>query len=43
MTQWVRPAKELNMTGVMMNINSQLETDIDAVITSIINKYEGAA
>jgi hypothetical protein len=38
---WVRPARHLDMTGILMNINTMLENRIDSIIRSTIAKYEG--
>jgi hypothetical protein len=39
-SQWVRPAKETDMTGPLMNINSELRKQIESDIMSIIQSYE---
>lgn len=40
-SSWVRPAKQLDMTGILMNINTALEGRIENIVRSTIAKYEG--
>lgn len=39
--KWVKPARQLDMTGELMNINSKLENSIAEVVRSTIQRYEG--
>ena len=40
-TQWVNPGKQANMTGLLQNINANLQDEIDRVILETIKRYEG--
>lgn len=37
--QWVRPAKEMDMTRILMGINADLEYSIDESIRDVIERY----
>lgn len=39
-TSWVVPARDLDMTGYLMDINSRVQQDIYDTVTAIINEYE---
>ena len=39
-TQWVIPAKELDMTGFLMNLNTKIQSDISSSIMTIVSEYE---
>lgn len=39
-SQWVRPAKDMDMTALLGQTNKQLEQDVDNVIKGVIYKYE---
>ncbi len=39
--KWVKPARQLDMTGELMNINSRLEDSISQIVSSTISRYEG--
>jgi len=39
-SQWVNPGKQANMTGVLRNINSELQQNIDQTILDIVRSYE---
>lgn len=39
-TQWVTPAKELDMTGFLMNLNTKIQQDIVSSVMTIVNEYE---
>ena len=36
---WVRPARELDMTGFLMELNSRIEGSIDMMVTTIAEQY----
>ncbi len=36
---WVLPAKDMNITNILNDINSQLEDEVDSVITFIVDEY----
>lgn len=38
-TQWVRPGKKMDMTGVLMDINYRIDQDIESATLNIINQY----
>lgn len=40
-TQWVKPARNINITNELMDINSQMAAQIRDVTRSIINRYGG--
>lgn len=40
-TQWVNPGKQMNMSGILRNINADLHDSIDRAIEDIIRNYEG--
>jgi len=39
-TQWVRPGKDKDMTGVLRDINDRIDQDIEAATMDIINQYK---
>lgn len=40
-TQWVRPARDINITNELMDINSRMDAQIRNVTQSIIHRYGG--
>jgi len=40
-TQWVKPGKEANFTMVLADINSQLSSTIEDIVSTTIKKYGG--
>ena len=40
-TQWVRPARDINITNELMDINSRMDAQIRDVSRSIIHRYGG--
>ncbi len=40
-TQWVKPGKELNMTGTIMDINSKMQAQIVEAVSMIIRRHGG--
>jgi hypothetical protein len=41
--QWVLPAKDLDMTGTLMTLNSTIRSEIDKACDEVINKYQAEA
>ncbi len=39
-TEWVIPAKEMDMTGFLMDVNRRMEDTIQEVVVYIVNSYE---
>ena len=39
-TSWVIPAKDLDMTGYVMDVNNRMQQDIQDTVVDIINAYE---
>ena len=39
-TSWVIPARELDMTGYLMDINSRIQQNIYDTVSTIVNEYE---
>lgn len=40
-TQWVKPARDINITNDLMDINSRMSAQINNVTQTIINRYGG--
>jgi hypothetical protein len=39
-TQWVHPAKQADMAGVLNDINRDLEKQIDEIVSFVVSRYE---
>jgi hypothetical protein len=40
-SDWVLPAKDMNITNILNDINSRLQNEVDNAVTSIVSKYGG--